>query len=1258
MGRTWTPAQEAAIQTRDCTLLISAAAGSGKTATLTERIIRRLTDPEAPMDLSRLLVVTFTRAAAAELRERIGKALSEAIARDPANGHLRRQLLRLGSAHISTIDSFVREPVMAHFAELGLSPKTRIADEAELLPLSERVMGELMEEFYCKYASYSGEGLFSLLTSNPFADLCDSLTPSKNDAALLPTIRSLYERLLAFPAGIERLNAEADELERGADGDFFATAHGTLLREWLSDFCTSAECTLAHAWQVIEGNEAAARAYGNAFAYDLDFVRRLAQVTSYTEAYTYFMAYEKPRLGALRGASEDMVACKEARAAVCDHIKALAKTYFADAPEVVAAQMRDTARMCRVLCDFLLSYDQRILAEKRERGICDFTDNRRYLLCLLRDPTGEPTPAARELAARYDEVYIDEYQDVDELQDEIFRLVGGNHRFMVGDLKQSIYGFRGADPSVFARYRQTLPSLDADMENPGGKSIFMSDNFRCDESVIRVTNAVCGHILRACPHSVGYRPDDDLGFAKRPPHDGYRPTPVEVTVLKKPGRADAEEEDAADNEHGGLSAVEAEATYVANRIASLLRAGETLANGERIRPKDIAILMRAGTSLRVYREALAAMGIPTGSDELDAAEAGRDILHGTDMMYLLNLLRVIDDPDHDIPLAELLRAPFPGFTLEEVLILRRAEDPATAAYSLFECLETYADSAEAEPSLCVRVNGFLTWIEHYRALCATQSAAGLLRLLSRDERCAGRETDAFRYLYDAARTCRSGAFVSLFVFLRFFEKKLLTTKNAVSATAAEGDEGHVSLMTIHKSKGLEFPVCFIVRAGQTFSPLSASQDLIFEKRTGLSVKLYCRGGNSLSHIGNMQSQAKYDTTLRNVGALAVRLSEREEEMRVLYVAMTRARERLYIVGVGSAAMDTGKRIGFAEGDRHATLSCSHYLRWVLAGLEAHPEVSDFCQIRYVSTTDITPAVPLSVRTVTADGDEPDENAARFRRISACRNQPTRMELLLGQIPTKIPASCMRDDLLDSCVFYDTDRPADADGERTDTDNGVWCDAVSEAAIREALALMSTRDASGTNEFELLLGDCRRPTAAERGTAAHLFLQYADYDRMARDGLDEEIARLSEQGFINARTAEVLDKKALQAFFDSRFMVHIRQAATVERELKFHRFIPLSDLTSDAALAEALGNRMLYVQGSIDLLAIFPDGHIELCDYKTDRISPAERADLPLLTERMTARHAEQLKQYAAAVEEIYGIRPTKTYIFSLPLGEAIEIDLG
>ncbi len=1244
MARNWTEAQKAAMNTRDKTVLVSAAAGSGKTATLTERIIRRLTDPERPLSLSRLLIVTFTRAAAAELRDRIGGALREALAADPGNQFLQKQLLSLPGAHISTIDAFVREPVTTHFAELGLPSGMRLADEAELAPMRERVMGEVIDDLYLKYASSRTDEPFSLLWRNPFADLCDGLTPSKNDGALIPTFLSLYERLLSFPAELSRLAEEADRLEAQAAGEFFDSDHGRILREWLDAFRSYAEGRLNEALTDIESDPAAERAYGSAFRADLAFCRSLADAEGYDTTRTLFLSYKNEHLGKLPGASEAMVGHKEARTDIVDAIKSFAANYFRESPAALTAQMRETAVICRVLHDLLTEYDRRILNEKQERGVADFTDNRRYLLRLLRGEAGEPTPLAHQIRAQYDEVYIDEYQDVDEMQDEIFRLVGGEHRFMVGDIKQSIYGFRGADPTVFAGYRRRLPPVEVAGEEARGVSIFMSDNFRCDESVIRVTNAVCGHILRAAPQSVGYTADDDLRHGKALPAEGYVSPAVEVTVLTRPSKEEKKEL-AEDAEAGGeplLTGATAEATYVANRIAQMLEGGETLASGLPIRPRDIVILMRSKTALPDYLAALSARGIPVGSEELDAAEAGRDLLRGGDMTYLVNLLRVLDDPDGDVPLSEILRAPFPAFSLEDLLTLRQAEEREANALSLYACLESYAAVGENE-SLRSRVADFLAWIEKYRALTATRPAVGLLRLLRRDERCAARYTEAFRYLYEAARVSRAATFVSLHAFLRYFERHLSVTKNINTERAQGEGDGYVSLMTVHKSKGLEFPVCFLVRCGQPFSSNSLTKDLIFEPRAGVAMKLYRRAETG---------KAKVETSLRVLAALSTKLSEREEEMRILYVAMTRARERLCLVGEGKAGTHT-----LPAGDRFAVLSANSYLAWILGGVEAHPELGEQIELHYISTASILPGPRLARRPAIGALTEPGNEiiAARYRVLRENRSPLSDTDLLLRRIPTKVPASRMVPSMLDTCIFWDTDWQAgEGDGKLPQADAGEsFCDARSLAAIRESLSMMAT---GGAEEFELLLADNRRPTAAERGTATHLFLQFCDYDRVDSSGLEAEISRLIQEDFINERTGKMLDRARLAAFFSDDFFAHIRSASHVERERRFQRFVPLSSLTANPALAEALEGRTLYVQGSVDLVLHFPDGRLEICDYKTDRVTAEERSDPTLLRRHLWERHGEQLMQYAAAMEEMYGRRPDAAHIYALSAGVVVSFE--
>ncbi len=1234
MSRTWTPAQLSAMNTQGRTLLISAAAGSGKTATLTERIIRRITDPEHPAELSRLLIVTFTKAAASELKQRISKALSDAIAKDPGNRHLQNQLIHLGGAHISTIDAFCYQPVKEHFAESGMPAAFRIADDAEIVPLKQRIMDELIDEFYLKYATKKDfdkeqSDLFTVLQGNPFADLCDGLSSFKNDENLFKVLDKLYKDLLNFPDGIKRLKHEAERLSDGASSDFFDTAHGKLLLTWTKTFYDSAIVFYEQALSLIQDDPAALKAYGESLAYEYETVCSLGMALdsgTYDRVRSVIHAYVTHGFTSCRKPIRDYADLKKRRKKYLDDLAKFREDYYALSSEVMKKDMLHMADMCRVLYDFLNSYDERLSEEKKRRGICDFTDNRRCLLTMLQNEDGSPTPLCQTYLKAYDEVYIDEYQDVDEVQDTIFRLIGADHRFMVGDIKQSIYGFRGADPTVFSGYRQRLPSL-SEGESPLGNSIFMSDNFRCDESVIRVTNGVCSHIFSACPETIGYRPEDDLGFSKTCPQDYIAPK-VHIAMLAATGK---------NEEKGEFSGCEAEAAYVANQIAALLKGRARLADGSIIQPKDIAILMRDKMHLNDYSSALMSLGIPTSCEELETVNAARDLLHGPDMIYLLNLLRVINNPDNDIPLSEILRGEFPGLSLDQLITLRQAAD---AGASLYGALEAYLSTEDPDPALYERVKAFSEWLEKYRTLSTALTAEGLLRLLRSDARVSCRHTSAFRYLYESARTCKVSSFTGLYTFLKYFESKILTQKTVDADNGSGKAGGVVSLMTIHKSKGLEFPVCFVVRCGHGFKNKLSSADLLFEKSSGASLKFYDR-----------ESHRKYDNGLRKIASLARFNQEKEEEMRILYVAMTRARERLYLIGFSS---DT--RAPFPAEDRYCALTAGSYMEWIKAGLAAHPEVLPYCDIYTIAESSISKD-PIRIDTDVSDlTPEEAEIAEYYRGLQALSIAPTPLEEMLRSVPTKVPASRMVDNLLDECVFFTSDLTVGDEDKLPMSERGVAAfDTQSLDQITCSLQLMEKRQ--GPDEFELLLKANTRPTAAEKGTAAHLFLQYCHWERVLEHGLEEEIACLLEEGFVTERVAKILDRKQLKAFFDSKFVKHACTATRIERELKFQRFIPLCRLTTNPELAEALGDRTLYVRGSIDLLCQYPDGRLEICDYKTDHITREEREDRSLLVTHLCEKHLSQLKQYAAAMEEMYGKRPDKVYIFALALGEAVEIEL-
>ena len=1249
MTRHWTAAQLAAMNTRGRTLLISAAAGSGKTATLTERIIRRLTDPDNPGDITRMLIVTFTRAAAAELRERISDALNKAIAAQPDNRHLQSQLLHLGAAHICTIDAFCMEPLKAHFSEAGLPASFRIADEAELAPLCKRVMDDLIDTFYQKYAPdrQPGDTAFSMLNGNDFADLCDALTPVRHDDKLPDSLRKLYEKLLTYPDGLERLKTEAAELRSGSRMDFLATRTGSVLRSYKEEFCNSAGGFYHNALNNFSNDEKAKKAWGAAFAYEADFIDKLSAAVTYDDIQCCLLNFSPLRLGTLKGQSPEQLTCKERRAKYVDEIKKnLRDKWFSAAPETVSADMLRTARMCEVLYDFLTQYDRDITAEKHRRGICDFTDNRRNLLRLLSNPDGSPSSVAIEYRENFDEVYIDEYQDVDAVQDAIFRLIGGEHRFMVGDIKQSIYAFRGADPSVFAAYRRTLQPLTAaesaaeSLSDSQGRSIFMSDNFRCDEPVIRVTNGICGHLFRACPESIGYRAEDDLNFSKQV-QDGYDSAHVQIDIIYNDKDEPSESENAEQQaQSDGDDAPNPEFVHIANRIAELLRSGTRLANGEPVKPGDIAILMRSKTHFRELTAALANAGIPVGCQELEDADAGQDLLHGTDMSYLLNLLRVLDNPNRDVPLAEVLRAPYPGFSLEDLIKIRTAGEG-----SLYHglCITAASDDESTDKKkLSQRAADFIRWLEGYRTLCFTLSAEGILRMLRQDRHVAARTGQAFLYLYDAARNMHSGSFTGVYDFIRYFEQKTETSLSMTPDGSGKTD-GYVSIMSIHKSKGLEFPIVFVSNCGARMNSGRKTEDMVFDSSCGLGMKLFSRAG-----------QRKYTTLPFRTVSLAVSRREREDDMRVLYVAMTRARERLYITGTGKQTLPPS----FKEGDRYAALSCGSFMGWIAAAWQEHPELTAYCDLNLLPAMSIrsVQTLPRSAVEAAAADEELRTTQAYYRGIAEKMTVPTPTEALLRSLPTKVPASRMVANMVDKCVYFSSDLPVGDEDQLPDSECGFGgCDPRTIEAVRESIRML--RADNGAEEFEMLLTENSRPTAAERGTAMHLFLQFCDYERVCENGLDEELTRLLTDGYLNARTVDILDRSAIQRFFKSSFFSEVRKASNVRREFRFARFVPFSSLTQNQTLKEALENRTLYVQGSVDILCEYPDGGIMIADYKTDRISTEERENPALLAVRLAGTYGSQLEQYAAAVREIYGKAPEHILIYSVPLGEAVEVKL-
>ena len=1209
---TWTPSQEAAMQLDGKTLLVSAAAGSGKTSVLTERIIRKLTDTEHPADLSRMLIVTFTRAAAAELKGRIAKALTAAMATDPENAHLSRQLFLLGSAQISTIDAFFQKAVRANFERLSLPASFRMADKTEVLPIATEIMDELLEEYYNKYAQNNvQDSPFAKLQNNPFAQALDHLMSGRSDGKLGIVLRDFLDRFAAEPEGIGMLGRFAKELNEEADAEYFTTSYGKVLHNYLSDlfdgYITFLKKTVAH----LEATPDMRAKCAGIVESDLSYCSAMKQALSeggYTRVREVAFTFVGGTFPTVKNKTNEIIAYQNWRTKFRKKITDYVQEYLQYPSEVISEQMRRTALPAEILYRFYTQYNARLLAKKLEQGLLEFNDVRALLYQLLTDKDGNPTPFAEELSASYDAVYIDEYQDVDYLQDRIFSLIGKNRRFMVGDIKQSIYGFRGSKPSIFADYRRKMPLHTApEAQNSDGICVFMSNNFRCDDPIIRFANRVCAFLFSACENTVGYRSQDDLVCSKStddmiaPEH----PVPVTLAVFDaRPGKKKhSEDDDDAEN-------VREEAVWVAAEISRLLRE-ETLDNGAPIRPSDIAILIRNKAHSVTYTDELSKLGIPVTSP------ASSDITQDPLLYDMLNLLKSVDNPWRDLPLSEFLLSSLGGFDLEELCEIRASSESSTA---LYDSLLTVAEN-ENHP-LAQKSAQMIDWLDQMRRLADTQPADRFLHLLYQDDRVAQfSDKPVLLYLYEQARIYQKNAFCGLYGFLAHFAKLLEGDK--LSAEGFGAAEDAVTIMTVHHSKGLEFPVVFLASTGSAFNMDDLKKNLLYHREVGIACRLY----NEAS--GNLE-----DTALRSALRIKVKDELVEESIRTLYVALTRARERMYVSGTLAGQWDTAMKNAsvICRGNRPSILGASNMLTWILAALWEGGTLADDLPLTVIhpSYGEVERGLPWSPNTSTVKNDSAlSPIAERYAAIYRAKEEMQYPYAFLQGLPTKAAASKLSANLLDTL--------------RDEEDE--------ESVLVAQINLLQ----SSTPPFDSLLQAQEKPSATEVGSATHAFLQFCNYERLMATSPEEEAERLVADGFMSRRAADILHFKQLKAFCKSDLMEMILSATRVERELKFGILTPMRQLTQNKALAEQLGEETLFVQGSIDLLLTMSDGRLILVDYKTDRISDEERATPALLAKRLGEVHGHQLACYAEAVRDLLGRAPDEMRIYSLPLGASVKI---
>lgn len=1209
----WTNEQQAAIDSRGQTLLLSAAAGSGKTAVLVERIIRRLLDKEYPIDITELLVVTFTKAAAAEMRDRIGTALMKALSetKDP---RVERQLALLPSAQISTLHAFCQHVIRKYFYTIDLDPAFSIAGEEELNLLRRQVL----EDVFLSY--YEDDEKASILY--PLADMFGS---DRGDDILMDTVSRMYTyaRSLAWPEHWLKEAARAYDVAPDAviDDMVWAGPIKDAVRRILEEDAHLYDGVLYHLRQ----REAFAPAC-DTFVAEQAALRQAAQARSWNDLSRFVRAIDFPRLKSLRKLSDDDKAvwerCKKVRDDVKkDVIKTLQSVYFSATPEEWLDGMRAMKPVMDGLVTLTLDFAKAYGAAKKEKGWIDFSDLEHFCLQILLAPDASPehpvpSAAAEELRSQYEEVFIDEYQDTNGVQELITRLVSGeDNRFMVGDIKQSIYRFRLADPTLFLKKYQSFSRDEKAVQH----CIDLGRNFRSVPVVLDAVNAVFSRAMTAEAAGMDYGEREKLYAGRQAPDDErWIGGPVEVDIVPTP--SDEEDDD-------GSTAFEKECRFIAGRIGELLASGRMAARKdgtlEPLSYRHIVVLLRSmAGKADVLIQALQEGGIPS------YAEQSGGYFAAVEVQVMLALLRCIDNPEQDLAMAAVLRSPLVGLDETALAGVRLAGD-GTLWQNLPAFVASLPDGVDEKEDL----QQFMAAFDSWRTYSRRHGVAELLQRLYDDTAYVDfvgampggdvRQAN-LKALYDRARQYEEAGFRGLFRYLQLMDKMKEDGLDLAPAKVVSEKEDVVRIMSIHKSKGLEFPVVFVADMGKAFNRRDTQDQILFHNRLGIGLKQY-----------DPEWRISYPTLIWSGIAAQLRWEGTAEEERILYVAMTRARDQLILTGHSSHIDRDWQRWTSHLNPAQA----KSYFDWVMpAALAPFGAKADADYARpgaawqdAVWQVRIAKAVPAGTVEEGAYDGEP--------RLEALRR---------GDL-TGTPVPSWLDEQLSWQYAYPQAVRTAAKFSVSEVKRRyqeLHSDELQDEAALSVPAAAVIPPAPGEDDAfaalpPWLAGEEAAVSGAQRGTALHKALQYitpaADQTTAT---LRREIDAFVRQGLLSREEAKLVYVPVLAAFCQSDIGRRMAESPELHREYPFTVLLAGGD-----PLPETETGEQILIQGVIDCLFREDDAWI-LVDYKSDRLETADA---------FRRRYAVQLALYKRAVEQITHRPVEETYIYSLHLQQEIRL---
>ena len=1181
MGVNWTTDQRHAIECRKGSVLVSAAAGSGKTAVLVERVIRRLTDKDNPCSAEDLLIVTFTRAATAQMREKIGAAILKRLSEDPTDRHLRRQYMLLPFAKICTIDSFCNDLVRENFHALGISPDYSLLDNETAVIMKNDVCEAMLERAY----EEDSDGRFS--------ELSDMISSGSSDEDFAKLIIKMYDISTAYPFPDLWLDSLIGEYSQP---DINKSRWGGIIKKYVCDmldYCVSSSRDMMTA---MESDPIVADAYGAAVQNDINMYAELREKinSDWDEALEAFKTVKYMSLGRVPKGYES-----ETKNVVTTARKKL-KDLLKKVPGIMCVSSEEHADDMRLLRDpvtklieLVKQFGREYSAEKDKMNSADFSDilHRALNLLAVSDGSGGyiKTDLARELSSHYVEILVDEYQDINEAQDMIFRAISAdeNNLFTVGDVKQSIYRFRQAMPEIFLRRRSTTHSFESGKYPLG---ITLGSNFRSRVGVTSCVNYIFRQLMSTEAGELEYDDSEALNAAAKYPE---RDTPdCELHVVTDKGnRADT---------------LEAQARYVAKYIERTVREGKMLVTkGGALHPAsygDFCILLRTAKNVSsVYANALSERGIPVFSPETGG------FFEAAEISFILSLLRVLDNPVQDIPLAAVMLSPLFGFSAGELADIRASAKERLEAGETEPLYRSVAVSADGGSK---KAAAFLKKIESLRRLSLTLSAGELVRRVCEEtgfDAIVGAMPDGERrrlnvgLLCDYAEKYEAAGNLGLSGFIRFIDKVARTSGDLATAARPSENADIVRIMTVHQSKGLEFPICILADMQHAFNERDNTESVLISSSAGLGMKRRTEDGISV-----------YDTASRRATVITSERMGRSEEMRVLYVALTRAKENLVMVtsvpnpekGLAKVAVECG--IG-ERANPFAVLRMNNFSDLVLTALMRHPAADE---LRKLSGVDVpiflSEKDKFKLKVVVSDSESFMTESANEQKIAA-------KPVFFNEVQARLDYSDPR-----SVLSSVPAKRAASDGSERGINREYF--ASSRPAFMSSGGL----------------------TPAQRGTATHKFMQFSNY-AAARAGIESELARLVDGGFLSEDEGKAVNIGAAKRFFMSPLAERIFASDNVMREKKFAALFPAKffypELTGEAA------EEKIVVQGIADCVFV-EDGKLVIVDYKTDTGVDAEA---------LLDRYSAQLGIYREALSQALGMPVKETLLYSFFMNSTVKV---